>query len=162
MNYNIIKNNLLKYNISIKKLKFIKNKNNYFILDGIIKYKLNTIDLTCTCSKYFCEHLIFFLVEICKINIEFLYFYGKIKNNLMEMLKNKTDIQIINLKINEYIANDLECIICFCSLFDKKFVDFVECSNCSNYCHKKCFQLYKSKTNILNNTCIYCKSGLFL
>lgn len=163
MNCNIIKNNLHKYKLSIKKFNFIKNKNNFFILDGIIKYKLNTIDLTCACSKYFCEHIIFFLAEICKINIEFLFLYNKIKKNLIDIVKNKTDIQIINQKINEYVTNDLECVICFCPLLDKKFdYDLVECSICLNYCHKYCFQLYKSKNCIMNNTCIYCKSGVFL
>jgi hypothetical protein len=163
MNYNIIKNNLYKYKILIKKFNFVKNKNNYFILDGIIKYKINTRELTCACSKYFCEHIIFFLVEVYKINIEFLLFYNKFKNNLLEMSKNKSDIQNINQKINEYITNNLECVICFCSLLDKKFnYDLVECSICSNYCHKYCFQLYKSKNCIINNTCIYCKCGVFL
>ena len=54
MNCNIVKNNLTKYNFLKKKFNFIKNKNNYFVLDGIIKYKVNTIDLTGVCSIYFC------------------------------------------------------------------------------------------------------------
>ena len=163
MNSNIIKNNLLKYNSSNKKFKFIKNKNNYFILDGIIKYKLNTIDLTCTCSKYFCEHLIFFLADTCKINFDFLLFYNKIKNNLIVMIKNNTETENINQKIYEFVTNELECIICYCSFLNNKlYIDLIECSKCSTYCHKYCFQLYKSKNSITNNTCIYCKSGVFL
>lgn len=162
MNYNIVKNNLIKYKNSNKKFTFNIKKNNNYILDGFINYKINTTNLSCACSKYFCEHIIYFLVEICKINITNLLFFNKIKKDLILLLKTKSDFSIINQKINDFVNNDLECIICYYSLLEKKFsCELVECSNCYNQCHKYCFELYKSKNAIFLNSCIYCKIGLF-
>ena len=159
-NQNPIKNSIYKYNIFKQKLSFVRKKNKLIIIDGIINYPIDKINLSCPCSKYLCEHIIFFLTNIIGISIDNVIFFNKFKKNLINFLSNKTDFLVINQQINLLINKEYECIICLCNFKENKIdKNIVECSNCFNYCHKCCFDLYKSKNKLILNTCIYCKSG---
>lgn len=163
MNFSSIKILLNKFKNKKSSLTFYHKKNNYYIRDGIINYNIDTKNLTCPCSNNLCEHIIYFLTDVIGININNLYFYNKFKKELSNYLEESKDITFINNKINEYINSECDCIICFCPIIDTKYNNiYVECNNCNNFCHKYCFDLYKSKNGIINNTCIYCKNGNFL
>jgi hypothetical protein len=157
---NFTKYSIYKYTSSNKKLTFTKKKNNFIVTEGIFNYQINKKDLSCPCSNLLCSHIIFFLTDVIKINIHDIVFYGKFKNLLITLLNENIDFKIINQKINDFIDEEFECLICFCNLRNSKFNNnIVECSNCYNYCHKYCFDLYKSKNTLLTNICIHCKSG---
>lgn len=160
MNINPVKNALIKYNSLKHNLTFIQKKNRFSIIDGYINYNIDTTNLTCPCSKFLCEHLIYFLTKVIRIDIYWLVFFNLIKKELISILQNNTNIEIINTKINNFIVQECECIICMCSIIEKKFNNaIIECSNCYHYCHKYCYDLYKTKNGLITNTCIYCKSG---
>jgi hypothetical protein len=160
MNINPIKNALYKYNSLKQNLSFIKKKNKFIVIDGYIKYQINKTNLTCPCSKYLCEHIIYFVINIIGINIDNLIFFNKFKEELINCMANETDFVIINQNITKIINKDCECIICMCNLQESKInKNIIECYNCLNYCHKYCFDLYKSKNGLFLNTCIYCKSA---
>jgi hypothetical protein len=160
MNTNPIKHSILKYNTLMPKLSFVKKKDKLIIIDGYINYEINKKELSCPCSKFLCEHIIYFLTQIVNINIEKLIFYNKIKKELITLLGDSNHFSIIDTKINNIIDTECECIICMCNVKEKKFnTSIVECSNCHNYCHKYCFDLYKSKNGLLSDICIYCKTG---
>ena len=160
MNTNPIKNAIYKYNTSRVRLSFIKKKNKLIVIDGYINYQINKTDLSCPCSKFLCEHIIYFLTNVLWINIDNLLFFNKIKKNIITYLENENDFSIINKQLNKLIDSEYECIICLCNLQENKFgKSIVECSNCYNYCHKYCFDVYKSKNGLLTNICIYCKTG---
>lgn len=159
---NFTKYSIYKYISSNKKFSFIKKKNNIVIKSGYFNFEINKKKLSCPCSNDLCEHLIFFLTDVIKINIHDLVFYEKFKNNLILSLEKNTDFQTINQEINNFIDEEFECLICFCNLRNSKInplVNIIECSNCHKYCHKYCFDSYKSKNTILNNICIHCKTG---
>lgn len=160
MNINPIKNSIFKYNTTRPRLSFVKKKNKLIVIDGYINYQINKNDLSCPCSKFLCEHVIYFLTNVIGISLDNLIFYNKIKKELVNMLANNDNISIINTKINNLINLDYECAICLCNLQEGKFgKSIVECSKCVNFCHKYCFDVYKSKNGLMTSTCIYCKSG---
>lgn len=75
-------------------------------------------------------------------------------------MKDDNNIKVINQKITNFINSECECIICMCNILGTKYNNsYTECNNCNNFCHKYCYDLYKSKAGLLVNTCIYCKSG---
>jgi hypothetical protein len=158
MNTNIIKSKILKYTNGKKNFLYVKKKNKYYIVDGKINYSFDPINLKCSCSPTLCEHIIFYLTNIIGININYLFFFNKIKKNYGNFIKEQSDV--IKEKIINFLKSEVECIICFCSLLEQKFENnIVECFTCNNYCHKICFQTYKSKNQISNDTCIFCKSN---
>tara|TARA_B110000977_G_C11043515_1_gene479668 strand:+ start:1399 stop:1653 length:255 start_codon:yes stop_codon:yes gene_type:complete len=63
------------------------------------------------------------------------------------------------IKIND--END-ECLICFDPM-NKKKDKLIYCKYCSNYVHKKCFDLWLEQNISDKKKCIYCqqKGGLF-
>jgi hypothetical protein len=158
---NPVKNSILKYNGTKKNFKFLHKKNKFYIIDGYISYNINTTDLTCLCSAFLCEHLIYFLTNILCIDINNLIFFNKIKKELLEIFVSEKNTSIISKKINDFINSDCECIICMCPILYNKYNNiYMECSICYNFCHKYCYDIYKSKSGLLVNTCIYCKSGI--
>lgn len=160
MNTTLIKNLIYKYKTSKINFYFVQKNKNLFIVDGNIKYNINKNKLSCPCSKFLCEHIIYYLTNVIGLNINNLIFFNKIKTELINIFNNETNNIIINNKINDYLKSELECIICLCSIQDYKYNNYiVECINCHNFCHKYCFELYKSKSGIVNNTCIYCKTN---
>ena len=163
MNKNFTKHSIYKYTSSNQKFSFTKKKNNFIISKGYFNYQINRKDLSCPCSDFLCEHIIYFLTEIIGITINDLIYFNKIKKELVSLLNEHNDFTIIKQKINNLIDSDFDCLICYCHLNDKKFNNnLVECSNCYNYCHKYCFDLYKSKNALLTNVCIHCKTGNML
>lgn len=64
MNSNFIKSAITKYKNNKNNFSFISKKNKSFVLDGLIKYTFDKSKLTCSCSKNFCEHIIFYLSNI--------------------------------------------------------------------------------------------------
>ena len=97
------------------------------------------------------------------MSIDNLIYFNKIKKELISLFNDNTDLTIVKQKINKLIDSDFDCLICYCHLNDKKFNNnIVECSNCCNYCHKYCFDLYKSKNALLTNICVHCKTGNML
>jgi hypothetical protein len=160
MNTNIIKSKILKYANSKNNFTLVKKKKNYYIVDGIINYGFDPINLNCSCSNTICVHIIFYLTTIIGININHLFFFNKIKKNYGNFLKEQLDCVRIKEKIINFLKLEIECVICCDSLFEQKFENnIVECFTCNYYCHKICFDTYKSKNHILNDICIYCKSG---
>jgi hypothetical protein len=47
----------------------VKKKNKYYIVDGIINYAFDPINLKCSCSPTLCEHIIYYLTNMIGINI---------------------------------------------------------------------------------------------
>jgi hypothetical protein len=161
MDKNFTKHAIYKYTTSKSKYSFAKRKNKFIVTMGYFNYQINKKDLSCPCSNFLCEHIIYFLTVIIGMDIHDLIFFNKIKKELITVLNDNSDFTIAKKKINELI--DLDCLICFCRLNDKKFsAGVVECSNCYNYCHKYCFDLYKSKNALSTDICIYCKTGNML
>ena len=156
-------NSINKYNNYKKHLSFLNKKNKLIIIDGSINYTINKTNLSCPCSKYLCEHIIYFLINIIGIDMDYLIFFNKLKEELIKHIFNKNDYSSICQQIKKLIDTEYECIICLCSLQETNFnKSIVLCSNCLNFCHKYCFDLYKSKNQLLIDTCIYCKSGNML
>jgi hypothetical protein len=160
MNKNIVKNSIDKYLYAKPKFTFSRKKNNFIVSKGYFNYQINIKKLSCPCSSELCEHIIYFLTSVIGIQIENLSFYNKIKKQLLLLLESNTDFSIIKEKINSFVDSELECLICYCKLNEKKFNnEIVECFTCYNYCHKYCFHLYKTKNSLFNNICIHCKSS---
>ena len=160
MSKNLTKYSINKYTTFNSKFTFRKKNNNFIISKGYFNYQINKNDLSCPCSNFLCEHIIYFVTEILKINIHNLIFFNKIKKELISLLKINNDFAIIGQKINKFIDLEFDCLICYCHLNDIKFNNnIVECSNCNIYCHKYCFDLYKSKNALLTDICVYCKTG---
>jgi hypothetical protein len=163
MNISKIKYHIDKYISTNPKLCFVKKKNNFIISKGFINYQINVKKLSCPCSNELCEHIIFFLTNIMEISIKKLLFFNKIKKELLNLFANNQDFLVIKEKINLFINEDLDCLICYCSLDDKKFNnDIVECSNCHCYCHKYCFDMCKTKNALYDKICPHCKTGTML
>jgi hypothetical protein len=160
MNKNLTKHLIYKYTSSNPKFTFTKKKNNFIVSKGFFNYQINKKKLSCPCSDTLCEHIIYFLTGVIGITMNDLIFFNKLKKDLISLLNEEEDFSIVRTKINNLIDSDFDCLICYCHLSDKKFnKDIVECSNCFNYCHKYCFDLYKAKNALLSDVCIHCKSG---
>jgi hypothetical protein len=88
-----------------------------------------------------------------------LIFYNKLKKDIIEYINKNTNYNQVNTFLLNFIETNLDCIICYCSLLEKKFnSSIVECDTCHNYC----FNTYKSKNYLLSNNCIYSKTGNIL
>ena len=102
--YHDIKHNLLNILIEYehkyyKNFLFVKKKNKYYIVDGIINYTFDPIILKCSCSPTLCEHIIYYLTNMIGINIDYLFFSIKLKKIMVILLKNN---QIMGYKRNNY------------------------------------------------------------
>lgn len=131
----------------------IKKKNQLYIRDGIVTYKIDLINYECQCSSRLCNHILFSLEHKFKCDMKLFKFFHRIQSHINQY---ETYDKLI-IEINKHI--DQECGICSAIMTINN--DLHECKLCLKYCHQQCLNKWINtiKNNLKHDkTCIYCHS----
>jgi hypothetical protein len=134
-----------------------KKKNQIYVKDGIITYKIDCTNYECQCSRHLCNHLLFLLEQKFKCDVKIFKFFHKIRSQLCQINTYNELIREIKKSVGD------ECGICTTNMLLNN--DLFECGFCKKYCHQSCLNRW---INTIKNdakhdkTCIYCHSYSYI
>lgn len=135
-----------------------KYKNKIYLIESNLTYIIDLSTLKCSCNSEFCIHLIFFLNNYCKLNLDIIKFFHKAKIKQYFINNIKTDD--LNNKLDKIILDEIlddTCGICLNRVKSYETDLLYECHECQKYCHRICLNKFLMIDKNSNKTCMYCR-----
>lgn len=130
-----------------------KEKDCTYLQDGIMKFKISFLNLSCQCGTKMCNHILFLLFEKYKLSYYGVIYLDRVYNFFLINQNDSNLSHIIDAKIDDHFNQDV-CGICLAELVQQKdYLQFFICDRCNKAVHQKCSLRWFQK----EKTCVYCR-----